>query len=70
MTGPVRVGEVLPEVVAEAITRAAPAIAASGFARRRLWQISGKTPRAYHWSQWTMVSRGWRAAGRKSVPMV
>jgi hypothetical protein len=38
------------------------------------WQISGNPsvgqPRTYHRSQWTMVSRGARAAGRKSVPMV
>jgi hypothetical protein len=25
---------------------------------------------SYHRSQWTIVSRGWRAAGRKSVPTV
>ena len=25
---------------------------------------------AYHRSQWTIVSKGWWAAGRKSVPTV
>jgi hypothetical protein len=41
-------------------------------AARACWEQCARPriPSAYHRSQWTIVSSGWRAAGLKSVPTV